>query len=78
MQVVGCVIRKARNKYFSKFDRDDNECWFYVMCYNIDMCMIKKKKKKESKFSSIMLLKLWWKLLIDVWLILIEFDCDEY
>lgn len=75
MQVVGCVIRKARNKYFSKFDCDDNECWFYVMCYRY-VYDKKEKKKKESKFSSIMLLKLW--LLIDVWLILIEFDCDEY
>lgn len=46
MQVVGCVIRKARNKYFSKFDRDDNECWFYVMCYRY---VYDKEEKKKGK-----------------------------
>lgn len=44
MQVVGYIwIRKARNKYFFKFDCDDNECRFYVTCYR---CVYDKKKKK--------------------------------
>lgn len=49
MQVVGYIwIRKARNKYFFKFDCDDNECRFYVTC---NRCVYDKKKKRKVNFQ---------------------------